>query len=127
MSTNRLGNVPSEEKDEVAQETDDKCCGWSINEARKQGSKESRKQGSKEARKQGSKEARKQGSKEASIVFTDTIRWVIHMSPDGWGYIYRHLLKLGVTQLEDYVTKRGIGDLRGHDLSYHSALRQTSE
>ena len=42
------------------------------------------------------------------------------------GYIHRRLLKLGVTQLEDYVTKRAIGDLRGHDLSYHS-LRQTSE
>jgi hypothetical protein len=51
---------------------------------------------------------------------------VIHMSPDGWGYIHRRLLKLGVSQLEDYVTKRAIGDLRGHDLSYHS-LRQTSE
>ena len=51
---------------------------------------------------------------------------IIHMSPDGWGYVQRCLLKLGVNQLEDYVTKRGIGDVRGHDLSYHS-LRETSE
>eukprot|EP00978_Attheya_sp_CCMP212_P004673 scaffold10208_cov69-Attheya_sp.AAC.2 len=29
------------------------------------------------------------------------------MSPDGWGYIHRRLLKSGVKQLEDYVTKRG--------------------
>jgi hypothetical protein len=32
---------------------------------------------------------------------------VIYMSPEGWAYIHRCLLKLGVTQLEDYVTKGG--------------------
>eukprot|EP00978_Attheya_sp_CCMP212_P027678 scaffold93282_cov39-Attheya_sp.AAC.1 len=47
---------------------------------------------------------------------------IIHMSPDGWGYVHRRLLKSGVKQ----PTKRGVGDLRGHDLSYHS-LRETSK
>eukprot|EP00978_Attheya_sp_CCMP212_P018337 scaffold50037_cov34-Attheya_sp.AAC.2 len=42
------------------------------------------------------------------------------MSVDTWAYISRRILKSGIPQLEDYGSKRVIGDLRCHDLSFHT-------
>ena len=44
----------------------------------------------------------------------------MQMSVDTWAYISMRMLKSGIPKLEDYGSKRFIGDLRCHDLSFHT-------
>jgi hypothetical protein len=49
---------------------------------------------------------------------------LMQMSADTWAYIRRRMLKSGIPQLDDHLSKRVVGDLRGHDLSYHTIRLQ---
>jgi hypothetical protein len=49
---------------------------------------------------------------------------LMQMSADTWAYISRRMLKSGIPQLEDHLSKRVVGELRGHDLSYHTIRMQ---
>eukprot|EP00978_Attheya_sp_CCMP212_P015873 scaffold41034_cov45-Attheya_sp.AAC.5 len=49
---------------------------------------------------------------------------LMQMSADTWAYISRRMLKSGIPQLANHLSKRVVGELRGHNLSYHTTRLQ---